>query len=112
MGTCNRGLCHTTYLPTECPRPWVLGWVSGRYLVLSYFLPLAVLLVTYAAIWLLGLGGFDSEPVLKEVEATLGISNPILLMLANIGVTGNRRCSVCSHFRAGGRDWMAWIPGA
>ena len=64
------------------------GLGKGRYLVLSYFLPLAVLLVTYAVIWLLGLGGFDSETVLKETEASLGISSPILLMLANIVVTG------------------------
>ena len=73
----------------------------GRYLVLSYLLPLAVLLVTYAAIWLLGFGGFDSEPVLKEVEATLGISNPILLMLANIGVTATAGVLVAAIFALG-----------
>jgi membrane protease YdiL (CAAX protease family) len=66
------------------------GLGRGRYLVLSYFLPLGVLLVTYAVIWLLGLGGFSIEPALAEAEASIGdigISNPILLMLVIIGVT-------------------------
>jgi len=62
------------------------GLGKARYLVLSYFLPLGVLLVTYAVIWLLGLGGFDSEPVIEEAASNIGLSNPILLMLAVIGV--------------------------
>lgn len=65
-----------------------LGFGLGRvrYLVLSYFLPLGVLLVTYAVIWLLGLGGVNSEPVLEEAASATGISNPILLMLVIIGL--------------------------
>jgi membrane protease YdiL (CAAX protease family) len=65
-----------------------LGFGLGRvrYLVLSYFLPLGVLLVTYALIWLLGLGGFNSGPVFEEAASTIGISNPILLTLAIIAV--------------------------
>jgi membrane protease YdiL (CAAX protease family) len=77
------------------------GLGKGRYLVLSYFLPLAVLLVTYAVIWLLGLGGFDSETVLKETEASLGISSPILLMLANIVVTGTAGVLLAAIFALG-----------
>lgn len=77
------------------------GLGKGRYLVLSYFLPLAVLLVTYAVIWLLGLGGFDSETVLKETEASLGISSPILLMLANIVVTGTAGVLFAAIFALG-----------
>jgi membrane protease YdiL (CAAX protease family) len=73
----------------------------GRYLLLSYFLPLVVLLVTYAMIWLLGLGGFDTEPVLEEVEATIGISNPLLLMLANIAVTGTAGVLFAAIFALG-----------
>ena len=77
------------------------GLGKGRYLVLSYFLPLVVLLVTYAVIWLLGLGGFDSETVLKETEASLGISSPILLMLANIGVTATAGVLIAAIFALG-----------
>ena len=45
-----------------------LGFKPGpiRYLVLSYFVPLGVLVVTYAVIYLLGLGAFDSGPLLEE----------------------------------------------
>lgn len=63
------------------------GLGRGRYLVLSYFLPLGVLLATYAVIWVLGLGGFGSEPILEEAASVLSISNPILLILAIIGVS-------------------------
>jgi len=63
------------------------GLGRGRYLVLSYFLPLGVLLATYAVIWVLGLGGFDSEPILEEAASAISISNPILLILAIIGLS-------------------------
>ena len=65
-----------------------LGFRLGRarYLVLSYFVPLGVLVATYAVIYLLGLGAFDSGPLLEEAASVIGISNPILLMLAIIGL--------------------------
>lgn len=65
-----------------------LGFRPGRarYLVLSYFVPLGVLVATYAVIYLLGLGAFDSGPLLEEAASVIGISNPILLMLAIIGL--------------------------
>jgi membrane protease YdiL (CAAX protease family) len=59
----------------------------GRYLALSFFLPIGVLLATYALIWLLGLGGFDSEAIREEAVSATGITNPILVMLAIIGMT-------------------------
>jgi len=62
------------------------GLGRGRYLVLSYLLPIGVLFATYALIWLLGLGGFDSGPFLEEVTSETGISDPILLLLVIIGV--------------------------
>ena len=63
------------------------GLGRARYLVLSYLLPMGVMVATYAVIWLLGLAGFDSEPLLEEAGSALGISNPILLVLAAIGLS-------------------------
>ena len=80
------------------------GLGRGRYLVLSYFLPLAVLLVTYTVIWLLGLGGFSLEPAFEEAASSIGItsiSNPILLLLVIIVVTGTAGVLLAAVFALG-----------
>ena len=64
------------------------GLGKGRYLALSYFLPLGVLVATYAVIYLLGLGSFEIGTLLDEPASVTGISNPILLLLFIIGLGG------------------------
>jgi membrane protease YdiL (CAAX protease family) len=63
------------------------GLGRARYLVLSYFLPIGVLAATYAVIYLLGLGAFESGPALEEVASVTGISDSTLLVLSMIGLT-------------------------
>ena len=80
-----------------------LGFGLGRvrYLVLSFFLPLGVLLVTYTVIWLLGLGGFNSEPVLEEAASATGITNTILLPLVIIGLGATAGVLLAAIFALG-----------
>jgi membrane protease YdiL (CAAX protease family) len=51
-----------------------LGWKPGRgrYLLISYFLPLAYVVVTYGIIWLLGLGRFDPAALYRFVSQANG----------------------------------------
>ncbi|HLO33607.1 MAG TPA: type II CAAX endopeptidase family protein [Anaerolineales bacterium] len=51
-----------------------MGWKPGRgrYLLASYFLPLAYTFVVYAIIWLVGLGKFDPAALYKFVSEANG----------------------------------------
>jgi membrane protease YdiL (CAAX protease family) len=51
-----------------------LGWRSGktRYLLLSVALPLGLVGVTYAAVWLTGLGGFPNMAFIERIAGEMG----------------------------------------
>jgi membrane protease YdiL (CAAX protease family) len=53
-----------------------MGWKPGRgrYLLASYFLPLAYTVVVYAIVWLVGLGKFDPGALYKFVSEAHGPS--------------------------------------
>ena len=52
-----------------------LGWKPGKfkYLLASYGVPLAYVLVVYAIVWLTGLGSFSPEQLIKQTAAQYNI---------------------------------------
>src|ERR1043165_4514563 len=54
-----------------------MGWKPGRgrYLLVSYVLPLAYTFVTYTVIWMVGLGKFDPAALYKFVSEAHGPSS-------------------------------------
>jgi CAAX protease family protein len=67
-----------------------LGWKLGhfRYLLSAYLLPVGYGLISYAVIWLTGLGRFDSAELVALTRANIApqITSPVMLMIIYMGV--------------------------
>jgi uncharacterized protein len=91
-----------------------LGWKWGdpRYQVWSYLIPLAYGTVTYAVIWLTGLGGFYNREFVTAVTKSFGLGPlptwaVITLYLALAGTTGVvRGCATAMGEEIGWRGFL------
>ncbi|MBC9032270.1 CPBP family intramembrane metalloprotease [Sphingomonas sp. JC676] len=60
-----------------------LGWGEGRWALTGYLVPLGYTLVAYAAVWILGFGGFADQANVAALADTLGWKDtaPALVIL-------------------------------
>ena len=71
--------------------PW--NWGNWRYIRLSYFVPAVYVIITYALIWLFGLGGLPNAEVVldwaKELELVgIGTLSPTVAIIAAVILLG------------------------
>jgi CAAX protease family protein len=62
-----------------------MGWKPGsfKYLLIGYLLPVGYGLISYAIIWLTGLGRFDATELAAQTAAHIApqVSSPVMLMI-------------------------------
>jgi membrane protease YdiL (CAAX protease family) len=88
------------------------GWGQSRYHLLAWAVPIGVFTLTYAVIWLTGLGGFYDEAHVAQVAGEMGLvgQSPYLVMLLQLVAGFSITFIVNAIFNMGEEiGWRGWL---
>ena len=88
------------------------GWGQSRYHLLAWAVPVGVFTLTYALIWLTGLGGFYDEVHVAQVAREMGLvdSSPYLIILVLFVVGLSLNVLLNALFSIGEEiGWRGWL---
>jgi len=88
------------------------GWGKSRYHLLAWAVPVGIFTLTYALIWLTGLGGFYDEAHVAQVAGEMGLvdSSPYLVIMLLFAVQLTAGLLVHALFSIGEEiGWRGWL---